>query len=204
MKSKLLLISAGLLFIMSVFLGGCFLFGQGMIALHLTDDPGPYEAVNVTFTEISVHRAGNIEAPENPEDSEGAGEGDSNWIVISDEEQTYNLLDLQSPNWSLFAWDLLDVGKYTQIRLKISEANVVLANEETHELIVPSGATSGLKFTHPFIIRGGLVTTIEIDFDADKSVVEEGDGTYHLKPTIKIKDKVISEEPDEQEPQPVQ
>jgi len=50
------------------FFGGYFLHGQGVIAIHLTDDPKPYEEVNVKFTEISVHQVASIEAPDDPND----------------------------------------------------------------------------------------------------------------------------------------
>ena len=44
----------------------------------------------------------------------------------------------------------------------------------------------GLKIIHQFEINGDQNTELIIDFDAEKSIIKNGDGNYKLKPTIKV------------------
>ncbi len=119
---------------------------------------------------------------------------DSGWIVISTDEQGFDLLKLQNGKFDLLAEASLDAGKYTQIRLKITDAldnnsepkTYVKVDGVKYPLVVPSGTRSGLKLTHPFTITGDNETVLYLDFDAEKSVNQTGSGIYKLKPTIKV------------------
>ncbi len=119
---------------------------------------------------------------------------DAGWIIVSDEEQGFDLLLLQDGKFELLAEAELDTGKYTQIRLKITDEldendepkTYVVVDGEKYALTVPSGTKSGLKLTHGFNIESDTETVLYIDFDADKSVNQTGNGEYKLKPTIKV------------------
>ena len=200
MKSKILLsilfLFCGLLY----FSPGCS-DRAGILTINLTDAPADYEEVHITFSEISVHRAeeeGGTEGPATNSEDDEDDEGDSNWIIISDVEQGFNLLDYQHQEnaFDLLAEEALLAGKYTQIRLKIvggeeedgtPKTYIKLSDDATkYPLEVPSGMQSGLKLIHPFTITAGTVTTLYLDFDAEKSVKQTGSGQYKLNPTIAV------------------
>ncbi|GAG24199.1 unnamed protein product, partial [marine sediment metagenome] len=51
---------------------------------------------------------------------------------------------------------------------------------------IPSVYQTGLKLIHPFEIIAGEITELTIDFDAEKSIIKTGNGSYKLMPVIKI------------------
>jgi hypothetical protein len=209
-----------LLFLL-VFISGCInilqileddsiALGKGRLKIYLTDSSGDYKAgddenylaVYITISKIEAHIAG---------DDDGA-EGE--WIEWElKEKNEFDLIQLKNDGISeLFSEKELDPGKYTQIRLFITEANVwiEIVNEESeekivsdsdvekdiivessesyeeHNLNIPSNLQTGLKLIHPFEIIEGEITELTIDFDAEKSIIKTGNGNYKLKPVIKI------------------
>ena len=214
MKTKIFVHMLILFFGLICFYTGCILEETGTLQINLTDDPGIYDKVVITFSEIAVHQSeeqdeteeqddidnqdnegiprnaygeedGNYYNDENNDDSDN----DGNWIIIKlDEDRQYDLLKLQDTS-EILAIAELGVGFYTQIRLKIVEGidkTFVKIEDTIYPLEVPSGAQSGLKLTHPFEIVEGGTTVFYLDFDAEKSVVGTGNEQYKLKPTIKI------------------
>ena len=176
------------------FSSGCTPEGTGTLTINLTDEPGDYEEVHITVSQISVHRGEEEEATEERVKDSEENANDGNWIIISEVKQGYNLLDFQDGAFSSLVEADLEAGVYTQIRLKIVEGDdetyVRLESEEgegnKYPLKVPSGAKSGLKLIHPFEIVAGEETTLYLDFDAKESVIQTGNGQYKLKPTIKV------------------
>jgi hypothetical protein len=179
------------LLFLTVFISGCIGFlttpgddsiapGKGKLEIYLTDssekykvnDPETYSEVNITISEIKVHLAG---------DDEGE------WIEWPlDEETEYNLIELENVS-VLLSEGQLEPGKYTQIRLFITNSNIFLIGGEKYiTLIIPSVYETGIKLIHPFEIVEGEITKLIIDFDAEKSVVKTGNGEYKLKPVIKV------------------
>lgn len=184
MKTKIIIRIFSLIIAIICFGLGCNLAKRtGTLKINLTDQPGDYEEVYITFSEVSVHRG---EGQDN--------ESDAGWIIISDEEKGYDLLTLQDGNFDLLAEADLAAGTYTQIRLKIDDGEdqngdfktYVKIGGEKFPLIVPSGTKSGLKLIHPFRIEADNETVLYIDFDADKSVKQTGNGKYKLRPTISV------------------
>ena len=160
--------------------------GKGKLEIYLTDasgnykenDSGTYSAVNITISRIKVHLAG-----------EDKGE----WIEWTlDGETEYNLIELENVS-VLLSEGQLEPGKYTQIRLFITNPNILLyESEEVITLVIPSADQTGIKLIHPFEIIEGEITELTIDFDAEKSVVETGNGDYKLKPVIKVTSETYS------------
>jgi hypothetical protein len=196
MKSKIFL-SVFILFCgLLCFTTGCTPEGTGTLTINLTDAPGDYDEVFITFSQISVHRGeeqAEEEQPKNEEDDDGEDNDDGSWIIISEDEQGFNLLDYKNQDkmFDILATGNLDEGIYTQIRLKIVEGmekTYVTLEEggEKYPLEVPSGTKSGLKLTHPFRIDADNDTILYLDFDAGKSVNKTGNGEYKLKPTIAV------------------
>jgi len=214
---------------LAIFISGCIGFlttpgddsitpGKGRLEIYLTDSSEKYKAnvsenylaVNITISRIEAHIAG---------DDEGF---EGYWVVLKDwlyeieselidELPVFDLIELKDKSILLSEKELVP-GKYTQIRLFITEANVwiEIVNEESEEKIVsdsdvekdiivepsefyeeynleiPSNLQTGLKLIHPFEIIEGETIELAIDFDAEKSIIKTGNGSYKLKPVIKI------------------
>ena len=147
------------------------------LRLYLTDAPASvYDSVMITFSQVSAHL-------------------DSSWIILADTLMTVNLLELTNGNTVVIGSADVPAGHYTQIRLKIVDAYVVV-NGEKHGMDVPSGSTSGLKFGPEFTIEEGVTYEMVADFDVNRSIVTTGPPTrpkgYKLKPRIRISSMAIT------------
>ena len=140
--------------------------------IFLIDAPGDYEQVNVEVVEVRIHRAG--------EDSL------SGWYTISQDTTAVNLLELTDGNYAVLADSTLPAGEYSQVRLILSDANTVMVDGELHDLEIPSSSQSGLKLNHPFEISDGLTYSVTLDFDADRSIHQTGNGQYKMRPVIRL------------------
>lgn len=161
--------------------------GKGILKIYLTDssgnyrqnDPETYSEVNITISEIQVHLAGEDEATE------------GGWVeceLIDDWKIEYNIKDLKDTPILLSNEDL-KTGRYTQIRLFITNPNILLyesTDADAITLVIPSADQTGIKLIHPFKIIENGITELIIDFDAEKSVVKTDNGGYILKPVIKV------------------
>lgn len=156
-------------------LGGCSkstkTASEGALRVYLADSPAGFDAVNVVVSQVSVHVA----------DEDTA----SGWTVICDTTQTFDLLQLRNGAMVLFADHPLDPGHYTQIRLKITDGSNVVVEGEPHDLDIPSGFQSGVKINHQFQIQEDVTYELLLDFDAEKSIIEKGNGQYQMKPVIR-------------------
>ena len=137
----------------------------GTLSVSLTDTPFPTGLVaeaNVTIVKLEARAAG--------------GEEGSSYITLSEDTQTYNLLDLRNGITAGLAELEVPAGSYDLFRLYISDGNVVLKDGTTHNLTVPSGAQTGLKlFVSPAIeVVSGLTSDLLLDFDVEKSFVAKG------------------------------
>ncbi|MEN8193124.1 MAG: DUF4382 domain-containing protein [Bacteroidota bacterium] len=140
--------------------------GNGILSLYLTDAPSSYDAVNITFSEVSAHLV-------------------PDWIPVVGDTVTANLLDFNNGETLLLGSESLPAGKYTQIRLHISDASITVDGVPA-SMTVPSGE---LKFGPQFTIEEGMTYELVIDFDASRSVVVSGteeNPEYKLKPHIRV------------------
>lgn len=138
----------------------------GTLRVNLTDAPGNFDKVNVTFSEIALKY------------------GDS-WIEISGEEQTFDLLTLTGGITTLLGEQTLEAGRYGQLRLILSKAEVVVGGV-THPLTVPGGSASGLKLGTNFTLEAGETKVLVVDFDAGLSIRKKGNGGYMLRPMLRL------------------
>lgn len=150
---------------------------NGYIIIHLTDAPADFDAVNITFSEISAHL-------------------DSEWVTIQlQADSTVNLLDWTHGRSMILGLGEVPAGFYTQVRVKIKAAEIVVDNE-TFPLDVPSGAQTGLKLGLNFTINPGSTYELVLDFDVNKSIVITGPKNnpngYKLKPHIRVISKAVS------------
>ncbi|CAN5429350.1 hypothetical protein BH23BAC1_BH23BAC1_18140 [soil metagenome] len=104
----------------------------------------------------------------------------------------YNLLDYTNGLSTEIANDLFPVGKITQVRLILGENNTVKVDGQTYSLSTPSSQQTGLKLQVNTTLKENISYSMLLDFDASQSVVKAGNGSYILKPVI----RVITEEVD--------
>lgn len=150
--------------------------GFGTVKLRLTDDPADYQQVNLAVTEVSAHFEG------------GAGESDSTggWQVLRSEPFDIDLLTLRNGVFATLAVTQVPAGHYSQIRLKLASGSNVVIDGVAHPLKVPSGMESGYKLVGGFDVPAGGLIDLTLDFDAARSIVLTGSGTYILKPTARV------------------
>ena len=143
--------------------------GTGTLKVSMTDAPARFDAVNVTFSEISANVNGE-------------------WVTVHSGAQTIDLLQWNNGQSIVVGEANVPAGTYNQIRLKINKAEVI-ENGQTYALNVPSGAQSGLKLNTHFEVISGSTYEIVLDFDADRSVVKTGSAQssnkFILKPTLR-------------------
>ncbi|KFC71983.1 DUF4382 domain-containing protein [Massilia sp. LC238] len=151
----------------------------GTLAVSMTDAPAcGFDAVNVTVSKVRVHR------------SEGASELDTGWTDISlNPAKKINLLNLSNGVLEALGQTSLEAGRYTQLRLVLdSNGNTVVpsAGKTEQPLETPSGIQSGIKLVGNVEVTAGQKTDVVLDFDACKSVLTRGKGSYALKPVVKV------------------
>lgn len=170
--------------------GGGNTSGTGTIGVSLTDAPAcGFEAVNVTVAKVRVHQ------------SSSASDTDAGWTDIAlNPARKINLLNLTNGVLDSLGDAPLAAGHYTQLRLVLSPNTPAnpLANSifptggvET-ALVTPSAAHSGIKLINEFDVATGSRVDLVLDFNACKSIVKRGKGTYALKPVIKVLPYVLN------------
>ena len=181
---------------------------KGSISVLLTDAPGDYRAVYVSIEKILVHKSGES-TQENNETSYENNETqtDAGWITVAQPNKTYDLLTLQNGITQEMGEHNISTGKYTQVRLVLSSqedngtnilgdthpyANyIVLVGDDVTKLKVPSNT---IKYNHNFEILEDNATVMTIDFDANKSIIQRGNGEWILKPVLDVKSKKVKGE----------
>ena len=156
---------------------------MGTLGVSLTDLPAcGFDEVNVTVRGVRVHR------------SSTASEADAGWSQITlNPPRKINLLNLTNGVLEALGETPLAAGHYTQLRLVLDpntgagNANSVvpLGGIQT-ALVTPSAVQSGIKLIHEFDVAPGARVDLVLDFDACRSIVRRGNGTFGLKPVIKV------------------
>lgn len=143
--------------------------GKATLSLRLTDAPAAYDAVNITFSEVAVSMTGG-------------------WVVLSGDPVTIDLLEWNNGNSIELGRQDVEPGKLTQIRLMVTDAEVIV-DGVTHDIFIPSGDQTGLKINTNFDLVAGVTYELVVDFDAHKSIVTTGPpgdpNGYILKPTLR-------------------
>lgn len=143
-------------------------------SVRMTDEPGPYEKVNIDL--IAVEVKGSAEQT----------------VTLNTTAGIYNLLDLTNGVNKLIATSTLSDSKVSQIRLILGPNNTVVVGGITYPLSTPSAEQSGLKLLINQTLQADIQNEIMIDFDANVSVIETGNGTYKLKPVLRTVVTAIS------------
>lgn len=135
--------------------------------VRMTDAPGSYEEVNIDLQAVEI--IGN----------------DGQTVLLSTNTGIYNLLDFSNGLDTLIATSTLNDSDVEQIRLILGPNNTVVIDGVSYPLTTPSAEQSGLKLLVNQTLQADIQNKILIDFDANVSVVETGNGTYKLKPVLR-------------------
>ncbi|MBC7415029.1 MAG: DUF4382 domain-containing protein [Herminiimonas sp.] len=162
----------------------------GTVHFTLTDAPAcGFDAVNVTVAKVRVHQ------------SATASDTDAGWTDVTlNPARKINLLTLTNGVLSDLGQAPLAAGHYTQTRLVLVGntsaapfANSVVPTGGTETTLdTPSAVQSGIKLNHEFDVAPGALADFTLDFDACKSIVTRGNGSYGLKPVITVIPTVVS------------
>lgn len=135
--------------------------------VRMTDAPGPFSEVNVDIQAVEV-KGSNGEL-----------------VLLNTNAGIYNLLDFTNGADTLIATSTLSDSRVNQIRLILGPNNTVVLNGVTYPLSTPSAEQSGLKLLVNQDLYADIDNSILLDFDANASIIETGNGTFKLKPVLR-------------------
>ena len=144
--------------------------GSTMLRVNMTDAPFAADSVNVDIRQVRVNYRGDS----------------TQWADLNTVAGVYDLLGLQNGVDTLIASGVIPSNSVKQIRFVLGTNNTIVVNGVSYPLTIPSGAESGLKLNIDKQLNGQL-DSILIDFDAAMSIHQTGNGTYMLRPVLKIK-----------------
>jgi hypothetical protein len=147
---------------------------KSSVSVKMTDAPGPYNAVNIDLVGVEVTGTNNSA------------------VLLNVNNRMYNLLNFSNGKDTLIGTGTLDVGTVEQVRLILGPNSTVVVNNVSYPLSTPSADQTGLKLQVHQTLVGGVAYSILLDFDANQSIVDQGNGTYKLKPVIRTIDAAIS------------
>ena len=132
-----------------------------------------YDEVNVTLGAVQAHALDQ--------------EGDERWITLVEDGGTHDLLKLRNDITAVLGEQAIPAGEYTELRMIVSEGNVVV-DGTTYPLIIPSAAQTGIKFPHRFQVEEDSNYAMVIDFDVAQSIEALGPtGDYLLEPVLSVR-----------------
>ena len=152
---------------------------RSTLNVRLTDAPLAVDEVNVEILEVRVNM--------NEATATDASEESSNgWIKMETNKGVFNLLDLQNGIDTILGTALLPTGTVKEIRFILGPNNTIKENGVEYPLVIPSGASSGLKIKVDKALKADFETLL-IDFDAALSIQKDGPADYKLRPVLKVK-----------------
>lgn len=149
------------------------------MTVRMTDAPGDYDEVNIDVQDVQIQ----VEA-----DSETEADVDADgWVSLNDVQTgVYDLLELTGGISQILADSEVPAGYVSQIRLVLGTENTVVVNGEEKALNTPSAQQSGLKLQLNQELEEGETYAFLLDFDVEESIVTTGNGSYNLKPVIRL------------------
>jgi hypothetical protein len=153
---------------------------EGKMVVELTDAPGDYLEVNVEVIRVMAH----YDQP---------ATGSNGWVDLPTDTGVYNLLELQNNVTAVIANNSsMPLGHVNQMRLILgTQNNVMLSDSTIQPLLLSSQDKTGLKINVNTDITANNTVEIVLDFDADASVVKQGNDQYRLKPVIKVESVTV-------------
>lgn len=143
------------------------------LKVSMTDAPGDYDSVIINIKSVEVKT--------------------NNGTYDYQYSKSLNLLDLVNGKDTLLVDQTIPTGRISQIRLILEETgNYIYKDATRFDLQTPSAQQSGLKLNLQQELVQGITYTVKLDFDVAKSIVETGNGTYILKPVIRLLTEAIT------------
>ena len=142
--------------------------GTAHLSIRMTDTTADYDSVMIDVQGVEVKGSG------------GSG------VLLNANTGMYNLLEFANGKDTLIASGDLAAGRVSQIRLILGPNNYVVIGGVRHEMATPSAQQSGLKLNVHTDLSPGIDYTLLLDFDAGRSIVTTGNGSYILKPVIRV------------------
>ena len=136
------------------------------MSVRLKDAPALYEEVNIEVIEVKINNDNN------------------GWLTIPVQDSIYNLLLLSDSANAALGLITLPSGMVSQVRLLLGTHNTVKVGGIVYPLSLSSQDESGLKLNIHQNLQPNTYYTLMLDFDANASIVLEGNGTYKLKPVL--------------------
>ncbi|MDI9679632.1 DUF4382 domain-containing protein [Burkholderia cenocepacia] len=161
----------------------------GTLHVAMTDAPScGFDHVYVTVSQVRVNANAN------------ATDNDGGWSTVSlATPQKIDLLSLTNGVLADLGQTALPAGQYQQVRLVLAQnqgntlANSVVPTGGTEQaLATPSATQSGYKIIQPFTVQPNTLVDLVLDFNACKSIVQRGNGSYALKPVVTAIPTVVS------------
>lgn len=141
------------------------------LIIKMTDNPTDLQQVNVDIQKVILK-----------------GADETQEIELGTNAGIYDLLSLQNGVEVILAEGPVEITTLKQIRLVLGGNNSVMQDGEMHELKTPSAQQSGLKINLSKPLDPIDEIEILLDFDAKESVKQQGNGSFMLKPVIKVKE----------------
>jgi hypothetical protein len=151
----------------------CKKSGTSTMTMRMTDGPGDFTAVYIDLQSVVVTGPG----------------GD---VTLNTHAGVYNLLNFADGVDTIIATGGITAGTISQIRLVLGPNNSVVVGGVSYPLSTPSAQQSGLKLQVHQTFQAGVAYEMLLDFDANQSIVVQGNGSYQLKPVIRVVDNAIS------------
>src|SRR5512143_2452533 len=152
---------------------------EANLRINLTDAPMmSMRQVNVTITSVRIHQ------------SADAAPGAAGWHEIPvTAPMPVDLMRLRGGVLQELCSTQLAAGHYQQVRLVMMQNagsgppyhnSVMTADGQMHPVDMPGE----LKIVHSFNVAQGALTDLTLDFDAQRSMRQRGNGSYFMQPVI--------------------
>ncbi|MBC7902157.1 MAG: DUF4382 domain-containing protein [Gemmatimonadaceae bacterium] len=142
------------------------------LTIRMTDAPFNATEVNVEILQVRAKFTDD--------------DGPDGWYDLNTRAGIYNLLTLQNGIDTALAQGIVPLRTLKEIRFVLGNRNSILINNVLYPLTIPSGSESGLKIKLDKKLNARFDFLL-LDFDAQMSIIQTGNGEYKLKPVIKIK-----------------
>jgi len=142
--------------------------GYSTMSMRLTDDPSSYDAVYIDIQQVGITMAGRGEL-----------------MLTPIRPGVYDLLKFRNGLDTLLLRITIPPGSIEQMRLILGSNNSVVVGGVSYPLSTPSAQESGIKLNlnETFVANGSY--DVWIDFDAGKSILQTGNGSFKLKPVVR-------------------
>ena len=177
---------------------------QGAFTLRLTDAPADLDSAVVTVDRVELvgedtddNDDGEDDGTDDDESDDDAADGDDEReegiITLTDSTRQIDLLRYQDGNTALLADDVtVPAGEYSQLRFVLGNENYVVLDDGSRPSLSVGSQEIKIILPEVEVENDGDRLEVTLDFDVEDSFIEQGNGDYRLKPTIKVKNVFVN------------